>query len=200
MAQPEGGAVKHPGPFGFAMPDDFIDRARGRSERQLADLYGVCRNVITRWRREAGETINRRPPWIRSDDEYLRANYSRLSIPELAAKLNRSEGSVKRRAVTLGITTGRPRGWNLNTAERTFNSSARRLVDMRPSSQADMAADYIRSHDRTPVYRCTKEGTPNPKASYWKYGHGSVVLTEAELIAKAERKGWSADGWKRLVA
>src|SRR3546814_15613037 len=62
-----------------------------------------------------------------------------------------------------------------------------------------MAADYIRSHDRTPVYRCDREGKPNPKAKFWKSGYGSLVLTEDALIAKAERQGWKSDAWQAIA-
>lgn len=192
--------MKHLGPVAFDMPADFIERARGRSKMQLASLYGVSHGVISRWRKEAGIFIYKRAPWLACDDEYLKTNYTRLPIPEIAANLNRSEGSVKRRAVYLQLSTGRPRGWNFNTSERAFSSNSRRLVDMRSTNLADLAADHIRTHDRTPVYRCDRNGRANPKANFWKYGYGSVVLTEAELFAKAERKGWSSDSWKMLAA
>jgi hypothetical protein len=42
-------------------PPDFTDYARTKTNRQLADKYGVGEKVITRWRKETGCTATIRP-------------------------------------------------------------------------------------------------------------------------------------------
>jgi uncharacterized protein YjcR len=42
-------------------PCDFIDYARGKTNRQLAEKYGVGEKTITRWRKETGCTASIKP-------------------------------------------------------------------------------------------------------------------------------------------
>src|SRR3546814_3837843 len=94
--------------------------------------------------------------------------YSGSSLNDIAAVLGRSVSSVKSKAVSLG----------LRRSTGQFAPDRAPQIRGRVQGQADMAADYIRSHDRTPVYRCDREGKPNPKAKFWKYGYGSLVRSE----------------------
>lgn len=43
--------------------------------------------------------------WTHGDDEYLRSNWGRVGISEIAAVLRRTEGSVKQRAYKVMGTT-----------------------------------------------------------------------------------------------
>jgi hypothetical protein len=42
-------------------PSDFTDHAPAKTNRQLAEKYGVGEKVITRWRKETGCTASIRP-------------------------------------------------------------------------------------------------------------------------------------------
>ena len=42
-------------------PSDFTDHARSKTNRQLAEKYGVGEKTITRWRKETGCTAAIRP-------------------------------------------------------------------------------------------------------------------------------------------
>ena len=42
-------------------PSDFTDHAASKTNRQLADKYGVGEKTITRWRKETGCTATIRP-------------------------------------------------------------------------------------------------------------------------------------------
>lgn len=176
------------------IPADFSEYARGKDWRQLTTHYKISRSTLTLWRRETAIAEGRRVPWSDEDDNYLRANYGRSAIADVASYLGRSPESTKSRARFLGIQRRRtpPQLWK--TSDRMPKVSGR------VKGVADMAAEFIRGYDRVAIYRCDPDGRPNPKASHWKYGFGSVVLTENELLAKAERKGWSPDEWKRLAA
>ena len=43
------------------VPPDFADHASAKTNRQLADKYGVGEKTITRWRKETGCTATIRP-------------------------------------------------------------------------------------------------------------------------------------------
>jgi hypothetical protein len=47
------------------------------------------------------------------------------------------------------------------------------------------------------VYRCTETGRADPKGKFWRFGN--AVLTPDELIARAERKGWDPEEWRRVA-
>lgn len=158
--------------------------------KQTAALYGVSVATAHKWRKKVGyKTPLPEGHWTDTDIHRLRTMYSGSSLNDIAAVLGRSVSSVKSKAVSLG----------LRRSTGQFAPDRAPQIRGRVQGQADMAADYIRSHDRTPVYRCDREGKPNPKAKFWKYGYGSLVLTEDALIAKAERKGWKSDAWQEIA-
>lgn len=181
-------------PIPLAIPADFISFAENKGWRAIAARYGVSRETITKWRREAALSKGARPGWSAEEDAYLTAHYRTAAMPDIAEHLGRSVNAVKSRARALGIQVSTFRQHFGFTRDRKPNVSGR------VQSSADMAAGFIRAHDRAAVYRTNQDGAPNPKGDHWKYGYGSLVLTEDELIAKAERKGWRADEWKRLAA
>ena len=158
--------------------------------KQTAARYGVSVATAHKWRKKAGyRTPLPEGHWTDADIHRLRTMYSGSSLNDIAAVLGRSVSSIKSKAQSLG----------LRRATGHFAPDRAPQIRGRVQGQADMAADFIRSHDRTPVYRCDREGKPNPKAKFWKYGYGSLVLTEDALIAKAERKGWQADSWREIA-
>lgn len=158
--------------------------------KQAARRYGVSVPAVARWRKKLGY---KSPPqeghWTDADIHRLRTMFSSHSYTDIAAVLGRTVSSVKSKAISLG----------LRKSTGHFAPDRAPQIRGRVQGQADMAADFIRSHDRTPVYRCDRDGNPNPKAKFWKYGYGSLVLTEDALLAKAERKGWRADSWREIA-
>ena len=178
------------------MPEGFVEAAPTTSIRQLSKIFGASVEVCTRWRKELGLTSNHYQLWT-LDEGFLRANYGKMPVADIAAHLNRTIASVKTRAKKLGL---QGRNKPAFQPQYGFMRDRKPNVSGRVQSSADMAAAFIRAHDRTAIYRTDPEGQPNPKGDHWKYGYGSLVLTEGELLAKAERKGWSADEWKKLAA
>lgn len=178
------------------IPDGFAAFAEHKGWREICAQYGISRSTLTIWRRETALAHGKRVSWSDDDIAYLRSSYRAVPTSEIAARLGRTEQSVKTRAKKLG----------LQEPVAAFRQNYGFLRDRKPNvsgrvqSTADTAATFIRGFDRTPVYRCDSDGTANPKGDHWKYGHGRMVLTEDELFAKAERKGWSRDEWKRLAA
>jgi hypothetical protein len=64
----------------------------------------------------------------------------------------------------------------------------------RDTSRAGDAAEYLRRYG--PVYRCDVKGRANPRADYWM--RGSTVLTDNDIIERAERNGWKPDLWREI--
>ncbi|PQM29417.1 hypothetical protein CVO77_00315 [Sphingopyxis lindanitolerans] len=159
--------------------------------RQATEIYGVSRGTLGKWRQEVGYkgTPGALAPWTDIEDQQLRANFNTLTYDQLAALIGRSACAIRSRAVAMGM----------RKASTQFQPDRRaKFEGQRAKGYADLAAEYVRCHDRVAIFRCDADGTPNPKGQCWRYGH--AVLTEGELFAKAERKGWRADAWKELAA
>lgn len=164
------------------IPDTF-DPARPL--KQSAKLHNVSVATASNWRQKLGYQAPERTDLWTDDEIYrLKTLYAGNSLGHIAAAIGRTESSVKSMAVKLG----------LRKATGNFAPDRAPQIRGRVQGHADMAAQHLQKY--APVFRCSPDGSPNPKGSCWRYG--STVLTEAEMIARAERKGWDADAWKRL--
>lgn len=112
-------------------PPDFTDHAPTKTNRQLAEKYGVGEKTITRWRKETGCTAAIRP--------FATAALPKQLVPAIAPGL------------------------------------------------ASEAAQFLRKTHR-PVYHRIIEG----KEYRGQYVVGTQVLSEDEVIALAEEKGFEA--------
>jgi hypothetical protein len=112
-------------------PPDFTDHAPSKTNRQLAEKYGVGEKTITRWRKETGCTAAIRP--------FASAALPKQLVPSISPGL------------------------------------------------ASEAAQFLRKTHR-PVYHRIIEG----REFRGQYVVGTQVLTEAQVIALAEEKGFSA--------
>lgn len=112
-------------------PRDFADHAPTKTNRQLAEKYGVGEKTITRWRKETGCTATIRP--------FATAALPKQLVPSISPGL------------------------------------------------ASEAAQFLRKTHR-PVYHRIIEG----KEFRGQYVVGTQVLSEDEVIALAEEKGFEA--------
>ena len=112
-------------------PPDFTDHAPTKTNRQLAEKYGVGEKTITRWRKETGCTAAIRP--------FATAALPKQLVPSISPGL------------------------------------------------ASEAAQFLRKTHR-PVYHRIIEG----KEFRGQYVVGTQVLTEEQVIALAEEKGFEA--------
>ena len=112
-------------------PPDFADHATSKTNRQLAEKYGVGEKTVTRWRKETGCTAAIRP--------FASAALPKQLVPSISPGL------------------------------------------------ASEAAQFLRKTHR-PVYHRIIEG----KEFRGQYVVGIQVLSEAEVIALAEDKGFQA--------
>lgn len=157
--------------------------------REQARLHGVSRTTAHRWRREvgytgAGGTIG---AWSERDLYLLRTNFKAMTYTQLSELLGRSSLAIRVKANSIG----------LKKAQGNFSRDSRAVFHgQRAQGAADMAAQHLRRD--APVFRCDADGAANPKGKCWRFG--TIVLTEDEMIAKAERKGWRQDAWRELAA
>jgi hypothetical protein len=63
----------------LACPSDFVDHARGKTNRQLAEKYSVGEKTITRWRKETGCTASIKP--------FTSAALPKPQVPSISAGL-----------------------------------------------------------------------------------------------------------------
>lgn len=173
-------------PTPLALPADY-DPAMPL--RLAAAKYRVSRGTLSKWRKAVG--YHGKPgalePWTDNEIQQLRANFNTLSYGQIGALIGRTASAVKSRAIEMG----------LRKASALFQRDHRaRFEGQRVQGIADMAAQHLRRD--APVFRCDADGQANPKGKCWRFGN--LTLTEDEMLAKAERKGWRADAWRELAA
>ena len=157
--------------------------------RKAVVRYRVSKSTAHKWRKQMGYigpggTVG---AWTDRDVYLLRTNFNAMTYSQLCELLGRTAPSIKAKASSIG----------LKKAQGNFaRDRGTAFFAQRAQGVADMAAQHLRRD--APVFRADADGTPNPKGKCWRYGN--VVLAEAEMIAKAERKGWDADSWREIAA
>ncbi|WP_242258116.1 hypothetical protein [Streptococcus thoraltensis] len=74
------------------------------NHREIALKVGVSSTFVTKLNRKLSiRATPRRKPWTQKELWFLKENYSKLTIKQLASKLERSEMSVKERSRKLGL-------------------------------------------------------------------------------------------------
>lgn len=152
--------------------------------KQSAAIHGIGIATAHAWRKKLGYVPERADLWTDDDIRRLKSLYLGNSVGTIAHALGRSHASIKSKAISLG----------LRKATGQFAPDRAPKVSGRAMGVADMAARHLQRE--APVFRADADGTPNPKGKCWRYGN--TVLAEADLLAKAERKGWKQDAWKEL--
>lgn len=97
------------------------------------------------------------------------------SIPEAKPKPPKPEQVQTKRPV--------PGQWNFRQWNRMGQAP-----EYKPQSIADRAADFLRKFG--PVYHVDERGRPTATGEF--FCRGRVMMAEAELVAFAERKGFTA--------
>ena len=158
-----------PGKDQTPAPADLAEIAATMSQRDIGEREGVSRDVVARWLKLAG--LEPRPRFQRTSAGLARRDYA-------PTKVLTTVESIARPAVTHGRKSNAP-------------------VDrhQRDMTLVGQAADYLRRFG--PVYRCNDRGAQAQGGKFWR--RGSAILTDAELIERAERNGWAADAWKRVA-
>lgn len=166
-------------------------------------LVEVCksnRSITNGYCGVAGSVTPCFHPWSDDEVQYLRNNWETMTSKSIARALGRSYSAVKTKGRELKLI--RARGTRPVAFKASKPVSTVRTPRLAPTyrlapSHSANAADLLRVHDRVAMYRCDADGRANPQGDHWRYGN--AVLTDAEVVAKAERKGWSADAWRALA-
>lgn len=205
-----------------ALPEDFAETAAGQTIQWLCRHYGASVNVVRRWRRQTGleampqdDRLQRaRAAWMIPAPADLAEHARSKGVVALSRHYRRDERVVRRWLDEAGIEpfkapSGPPKGPpRVRTPKRkaasrkrpnppgtVFIAQAINHTALKSGREED-AAQHLRRF--CAVYRCTERGGADAKGKFWRVGN--AVLTAAELIARAERKGWSPDAWERIAA
>ncbi|MES3054926.1 hypothetical protein O6V14_04720 [Sphingomonas faeni] len=193
------------------IPCDFAQHAAVEHTAELCKRYGVGKDQIRTWRDACGlpallATAHNKGGRPRGEmPESFAVDAGRMTQRELAAKYHAAPQTIRRwqRAIGIVFQSGRA-GVNVaraNTAKPAHlvrNAYQTTPVDraVKDGSRAGMAADYLRKFGA--VYRCTPMGGADLKGSHWR--RGSAILTDAEIVERAEYNGWQPDAWKQVRA
>lgn len=170
-------------PGAIPVPDNFDPTM---PLREAARYHKVHKNTVSRWRAKIGAPgANAPAPWTDDDLHRLRTNFNAMSYEALARMLGRSVDSVRQRANRIG----------LKKASGTFAPDRAPQIRGRVTGIADMAQQHLQRF--APCFRCDESGTANPKGKFFRFGN--AVLSEDEMMERAERKGWRKDAWRELA-
>lgn len=192
------------------MPADFPELGATMSIAQTEQHYGCGGATVFRWREEAGLNGKMRlktSPRGATVPADVFERFPGATHAEISAALGIGQSTLKKHLSAMGLSKPRGsasiRGGELTAgfARHRASSSAPSLGRMgggtaqmiveqvqRDMSEAGQAADFLRRLG--PVYRCNALGRADFTGSMWRYGN--VILSSADLIARAERKGWRA--------
>jgi transposase len=199
------------------VPDDFREVAPGKSSRSLAAHYGIAAVVISRWRDECGI-----PPFER---QKMGATFRKRNLPvpddlaERAAEMGfvqlcvhyaRNGKTVRRWLNETGISPVLRRHKAMVRPVRRVPAIRKAKptpgyvalpqpsrISLRKSGREEDAAQHLRRYF-IGVFHCDEDGRAKQDGTHWRCGN--AVLTGAELIERAVRKGFDPEAWKRLAA
>jgi len=176
------------------LPDDFAQLATNMTNDELAAHYRTRKENITLWRKLTGVFAVRVPPPPRQHPT-LPAGFA-LDAPGLTMKqakerYNRGETTLNRWAIEADICFRTPR-----LAKTIMGPKGAVDRTQRDMTRAGQAADYLRR--LSSVFRCDANGRAKTNGKFWR--RGSATLTDADLIERAEDRGWNPHAWKALSA
>lgn len=191
------------------MPDDFREYAGKESQPKLMKRYRASYTVVKRWLNETGLHLKR------SDYNFKAMGVPRVPVPDDFAELQRrmtihhlmAHYEVGRKIIRRWLEeTGNKRVRFAKPADQpsqrkrgatapapkhnvsTFLLAPRAIASRRDLTPAGRAAEFMQ-RDR-PVFRCDERGQQAENGAFWMCGR--VRLTDAELIERAEAKGFRA--------
>jgi hypothetical protein len=180
------------------MPVDFADHAH-EPVKALKKRYATGDSSILRWRKQVGMVVLGGPQLKQMPEGFAELQQGK-SIVVLAEHYGCGKLPVSRWLKELGIQRERfvsPAPKPTKPAHLVRNAYMTTPVDraLKDGSRAGLAADFLRKFG--PVWKCNDRGSPDIAGSHWR--RGSSILTDAEIIERAQYNGWSADAWKRVA-
>lgn len=182
--------------------------AAGHSSRQIAEILGRTKSgiigIADRWKLGPWQTKPGYGPGSASRlpldfaDQWRIMNHSKLGkhygrSPRTITHWVKLAGLVRTHNTPRTTPLAKPR---LVSGNNTGGHKPAKFTDVRrDTSLAGQAADHLRR--LSAVYRCNDQGTPAIGGKFWN--RGGHVLTDADIIERAERNGWCADAWKMVA-
>jgi len=176
------------------MPDDFAVVAPTMSATDLAKHYSCSNWKITEWFAACGmsrSNSTRFKPAARAPENFA-ALAPTMYLQDLETMFEHGAHVIKRWCAECGVSPRRYVPHFVSRANRIPPSP----VVFHDLSRAGQAADYLRRHG--PVFRCSAVGGANTKGDFWS--RRGFVLTDDEIIERAERLGWEPESWRRIAA
>lgn len=176
-------------------PADFDELFHNNSVMALRQICGRSGVTIARWIRERG--LSRPAGWrqpLEQAPSYFADAVKRGSTIAQLKEMTGKGGAVVRRWRTeaLADMVVKPQPRKLPA----LGHSVTRLTT--PSRGYGEEAATFMQRDGWIVYRCTTEGRQSIGGKFWRLGR--LVVTDAELVERAERKGFTPNAWRQLVA
>lgn len=168
----------------ITMPEGFAEVAAIWTGARLQAEFDLSEHVVYRLRKRLG----------------IKGRAVRGTAPAPEGFANAAHGtSIRALADRYGVSARQINRWrDAAGIARTHHSHPSRVgFKVQPPaahSTEEMAANHLRR--MCPVYRCRDDGRPDQRGSYWRYGR--LVLTPAEIVARAQRKGFDPDAWQRI--
>jgi hypothetical protein len=178
------------GPKPRAMPDDFRTFAPGKPILAIMNHYQAGAKAVTRWLEESG--VRERPkaaPPTRPVPENFRMLAPTMTMRRATSFWGAGEHLLKRWRDETGVGFKKTSPFRSGGAPSALNTETRRDL-----SRAGQAAEFLRK--LAPVWRCDADGKTNPSGTHWR--RNMRVLTDADLIERAEGLGFDPGAWKRL--
>jgi hypothetical protein len=182
--------------------------AEGKGSGEIGDIMGRTAKSVLRvsYKHGLGPWLTK-PGGHKADDADtppadFADRWQTASQLQLAAHYQKSTFAIGRWCKVLGLE--RPPARNFRKAEPVAVKAVVKVVRThrgpvdrphREATRAGEAAEYLRRFG--PVFRCDAGGRFDSKGDHW--ARGRSVLTDAELIERAQRQGWNPDAW-RMVA
>lgn len=175
-----------------SVPADFADLAPTMTATELAAHYRCSTSKVTDWLRECGSSRAEASKFagLPLPDNFA-AIAPTMTLVELQIYYGRGQTVLRRWIAESGVRPRRrvstfvSRGNRIPTAPRVS-------LDL---SRAGGAAEFLRQFG--PVYRCHELGRPDAKGKFWN--RGGYVLTDDDIIQRAERLGYDADAWRKVA-
>lgn len=167
------------------MPADFAQIGNTKTAPELAAIYRVTEQTITKWRRMAGISMvcKMTPPADLAEQARTKC------LTALSDHYGICQTTMSRLLNEAGIRPAkfiRPR--------RKVAASPYVVTPVADTSLEAAAANELRRAGYANVYRCNSAGIPSPRGDHWRAG--TVILTPAQLIERAQRKGFDPSPWR----
>lgn len=175
------------------IPADFAELWQTHTQVELVAHYHRAASTISLWvkRLNLVRSPDSRTVQKLSMPADFKAAQAGLTIMQLCTRYGVGRDRIRRWLAEAGINRGEVRLIKPNAYMTAPVDRVRR-----DTTRAGMAASFMQRQGWI-VYRCNEIGRQMADGPKWRCG--SVVITDADLIARAERKGWDGDAWARVA-